>query len=68
MQSDLHAVAFQEVGTPRCIVDLAATRDLLVDFIGAGANHLVLAPIGVPLRRLVDEIVEPVLASAGQPR
>jgi alkanesulfonate monooxygenase SsuD/methylene tetrahydromethanopterin reductase-like flavin-dependent oxidoreductase (luciferase family) len=57
----------QAQNLPR-IVDLAATRDLLVDFIGAGANHLVLAPIGVPLRRLVDEIVEPVLAAARQPR
>ncbi len=57
----------QAQNLPR-IVDLVATHDLLVDFIGAGANHLVLAPIGVPLRRLVDEVVEPVLASAGQPR
>jgi len=55
----------QAQNLPR-IVDLAATRDLLVDFIGAGANHLVLAPIGVPLRRLVDEVVEPVLAATGQ--
>ncbi len=57
----------QAQNLPR-IVDLAATRDLLLDFIDAGANHLVLAPIGVPLRRLVDEVVEPVLAGAGQPR
>jgi len=56
----------QAQNLPR-IVDLAATRDLLVDFIRAGANHLVLAPIGVPLRRLVDEIVEPVMAAASQP-
>jgi len=53
----------QAQNLPR-IVDLAATRDLLVDFIGAGANHLVLAPIGVSLRQLVDEVVEPVLAKA----
>jgi alkanesulfonate monooxygenase SsuD/methylene tetrahydromethanopterin reductase-like flavin-dependent oxidoreductase (luciferase family) len=57
----------QAQNLPR-IVDLAATRDLLLDFIDAGANHLVLAPIGVPLRRLVDEVVEPVLAGARQPR
>jgi alkanesulfonate monooxygenase SsuD/methylene tetrahydromethanopterin reductase-like flavin-dependent oxidoreductase (luciferase family) len=57
----------QAQNLPR-IVDLAATRDLLVDFIGAGANHLVLAPISVPLRRLIDEVVEPVLAGAGQTR
>ncbi len=57
----------QAQNLPR-IVDLAATRDLLLDFTSAGANHLVLAPISVPLRRLVDEVVEPVLASAGQPR
>jgi hypothetical protein len=50
------------------MVDLAATHDLLVDFIGAEANQLVQTPIGVPLRRLVDEIVEPVMAVAGQPR
>jgi hypothetical protein len=55
----------QAQNLPR-IVDLVATRDLLVDFIDAGANHLVLAPIGVPLRRLVDEVVEPVLAATGQ--
>jgi alkanesulfonate monooxygenase SsuD/methylene tetrahydromethanopterin reductase-like flavin-dependent oxidoreductase (luciferase family) len=55
----------QAQNLPR-IVDLVATHDLLVDFIGAGANHLVLAPIGVPLRRLVDEVVEPVLAATGQ--
>ncbi len=57
----------QAQNLPR-IVDLAATRDLLIDFIGAGANHLVLAPIGVPLKRLIDEIVEPVMAAASQPR
>src|SRR2546428_13673072 len=56
----------QAQNLPR-IVDLAATRDLLVDFIRAGANHLVLAPIGVPLRRLVDEIVEPVMAAPSPP-
>jgi alkanesulfonate monooxygenase SsuD/methylene tetrahydromethanopterin reductase-like flavin-dependent oxidoreductase (luciferase family) len=55
----------QAQNLPR-IVDLVATHDLLVDFIGAGANHLVLAPIGVPLRRLVDEVVEPVLAATGK--
>jgi alkanesulfonate monooxygenase SsuD/methylene tetrahydromethanopterin reductase-like flavin-dependent oxidoreductase (luciferase family) len=57
----------QAQNLPR-IVDLAATRDLLLDFIRAGANHLVLAPIAVPLRRLVDEVVEPVIAIAGQTR
>jgi alkanesulfonate monooxygenase SsuD/methylene tetrahydromethanopterin reductase-like flavin-dependent oxidoreductase (luciferase family) len=55
----------QAQNLPR-IVDLVATRDLLVDFIGAGANHIVLAPIGVALRRLIDEVVEPVLAATGQ--
>jgi alkanesulfonate monooxygenase SsuD/methylene tetrahydromethanopterin reductase-like flavin-dependent oxidoreductase (luciferase family) len=57
----------QAQNLPR-IVDLAATRDLLLDFIGAGANHLVLAPISVPVRRLVDEVVEPVLAGVGHLR
>jgi hypothetical protein len=40
---------------------------LLIDFIGAGANHLVLAPIGVPLSWLADEVVKPVLAAGGRP-
>jgi alkanesulfonate monooxygenase SsuD/methylene tetrahydromethanopterin reductase-like flavin-dependent oxidoreductase (luciferase family) len=49
------------------VLDSSATRDLLVNFIEAGANHLVLAPIGVPLRWLADEVVGPVLAAIGQP-
>ncbi len=48
------------------VFDFAATRDLLLDFIGAGANHLVLAPIGLPPRQLADEVVKPVLAAAGR--
>ena len=50
--------------------DPAATRDLLLEFIHAGANHLVLAPIP-PLPSvhwLAEEIVEPVLAAAGTTR
>jgi alkanesulfonate monooxygenase SsuD/methylene tetrahydromethanopterin reductase-like flavin-dependent oxidoreductase (luciferase family) len=50
------------------ILDPAATRNVLIDFIEAGANHIVLAPIGVPLRWLADEVVKPVLAAVGQPR
>jgi hypothetical protein len=50
------------------VFDFAATRDLLIDFIGAGANHLVLAPIGLPLRQLAAEVVEPVLVAVGQRR
>jgi alkanesulfonate monooxygenase SsuD/methylene tetrahydromethanopterin reductase-like flavin-dependent oxidoreductase (luciferase family) len=50
------------------VLDPAATRSVLIDFIEAGASHIVLAPIGVPLRWLADEVVEPVLAAVGQPR
>jgi hypothetical protein len=50
------------------VLDPAATRKLLIDFIEAGVDHIVLAPIGVPLRWLADEVVHPVLAAAGQPR
>jgi alkanesulfonate monooxygenase SsuD/methylene tetrahydromethanopterin reductase-like flavin-dependent oxidoreductase (luciferase family) len=50
------------------VLDPAATRKLLIDFIEAGVNHIVLAPIGVPLRWLADEVVHPVLAAAGRPR
>jgi alkanesulfonate monooxygenase SsuD/methylene tetrahydromethanopterin reductase-like flavin-dependent oxidoreductase (luciferase family) len=47
--------------------DPAPTRDALLELIDAGARHLVLAP-AAPLpsvRRLADEIVEPVLAQLG---
>jgi alkanesulfonate monooxygenase SsuD/methylene tetrahydromethanopterin reductase-like flavin-dependent oxidoreductase (luciferase family) len=47
--------------------DPAAIRDVLLELIDAGARHLVLAP-AAPLpsvRRLADEIVEPVLAQLG---
>lgn len=47
--------------------DPAPTRDALLELIDAGARHLVLAPVA-PLpsvRRLADEIVEPVLAQLG---
>jgi alkanesulfonate monooxygenase SsuD/methylene tetrahydromethanopterin reductase-like flavin-dependent oxidoreductase (luciferase family) len=47
--------------------DPAPTRDALLELIGAGARHLVLAPVP-PLpsvRWLADEIVEPVLAQLG---
>jgi len=48
--------------------DPALTRNLLIDFIEAGANHLVLAPVGLTPRWLADEVVEPVLAAVGQER
>ncbi len=47
--------------------DLAATRDLLLEFIDAGVRHVVLAPVP-PYpgpRWLADEIIEPVRAAAG---
>ena len=46
--------------------DPAMTRDLLIEFIRAGADHIVLAPIPPypSVRWLADEIVEPVLAAA----
>lgn len=47
--------------------DPAPTRDALLELIDAGARHLVLAPV-TPLpsvRRLADEIVQPVLAQVG---
>ncbi len=49
--------------------DASATRDLLLEFIGAGVSHIVLAPLtaGVerPVQWLAEEIVEPVLRQAG---
>jgi hypothetical protein len=46
--------------------DPAPARDALLDLIDAGARHLVLAPVSPqPVRRLADEIVEPVLAQLG---
>jgi len=46
--------------------DPAATRDLLLEFIAAGARHLVLAPVPPypGLRWLAEEIIEPVKAAA----
>ena len=45
----------------------AASRALLAELIGAGATHVVLAPVlgGRPLQWLADELVAPVLAGAG---
>jgi hypothetical protein len=45
----------------------AATRALLLEMIGAGVTHIVLAAIlgGRPVQWLADEIIEPVLAEAG---
>jgi alkanesulfonate monooxygenase SsuD/methylene tetrahydromethanopterin reductase-like flavin-dependent oxidoreductase (luciferase family) len=47
--------------------DPAATRDLLLEFIAAGARHLVLAPVPPypGLRWLADEVIEPVRKEAG---
>jgi alkanesulfonate monooxygenase SsuD/methylene tetrahydromethanopterin reductase-like flavin-dependent oxidoreductase (luciferase family) len=47
--------------------DPAPTRDALLELIDAGARHLVLAPVAPlpPVRRLAEEIVEPVLAQLG---
>jgi alkanesulfonate monooxygenase SsuD/methylene tetrahydromethanopterin reductase-like flavin-dependent oxidoreductase (luciferase family) len=47
-------------------LDPAATRDLLVELMRAGADHLVIAPIPPypSVRWLADEIVEPALAEA----
>jgi hypothetical protein len=46
--------------------DLAASRALLLELIGAGATHLVLAPVPPwpdrPARWLADEVAEPVAA------
>jgi alkanesulfonate monooxygenase SsuD/methylene tetrahydromethanopterin reductase-like flavin-dependent oxidoreductase (luciferase family) len=57
----------QQRGLPT-IGDAAATRDLLLEFIEAGARHLVLAPVissvDRPARWLADEIVGPVLEQA----
>jgi alkanesulfonate monooxygenase SsuD/methylene tetrahydromethanopterin reductase-like flavin-dependent oxidoreductase (luciferase family) len=46
----------------------AATRALLLEMIEAGVTHIVIAAIlgGRPLRWVVDEIIEPVLAEAGR--
>jgi len=48
--------------------DPATTRDLLVELMRAGADHLVIAPIPPypSVRWLADEIVEPALAAAGR--
>jgi len=44
----------------------AATRALLLEMIGAGVTHIVLAAIlaGRPVRWLADQIIEPVIAEA----
>jgi alkanesulfonate monooxygenase SsuD/methylene tetrahydromethanopterin reductase-like flavin-dependent oxidoreductase (luciferase family) len=44
--------------------ELSAARDQLGQFLDAGANHLVIAPVPPvpPLARLVEEIVEPLRA------
>ena len=61
-----------QAGLPQ-IADASTTRDLLLEFIDAGATHLVLAAVGSgldrPVRWLADEIVEPVLQrlAHGQP-
>jgi alkanesulfonate monooxygenase SsuD/methylene tetrahydromethanopterin reductase-like flavin-dependent oxidoreductase (luciferase family) len=46
-----------------------AARGQLLEMIGAGVTHLVIAALlgGRPVRWLADEIVYPVLAEAGQP-
>ncbi len=47
----------------------AATRELLAGLIDAGARHLVLGPIGAPsLQWVADEIIHPVLSTAGSHR
>jgi alkanesulfonate monooxygenase SsuD/methylene tetrahydromethanopterin reductase-like flavin-dependent oxidoreductase (luciferase family) len=53
-------------GLPRYL-EPAATRELLLQLIDAGARHLVLAPVSphTSVRRLAEEIVEPVLAAVG---
>jgi len=45
-----------------------AARDQLLDRIGAGVTHLVIAALlgGRPVRWVADEIVFPVLAEAGR--
>jgi alkanesulfonate monooxygenase SsuD/methylene tetrahydromethanopterin reductase-like flavin-dependent oxidoreductase (luciferase family) len=44
----------------------AGTRELLAGLIAAGARHLVLGPIGAPsLQWVADEIIRPVLSTAG---
>ena len=47
----------------------AETRDLLVELVDAGARHLVLGAIGMPsVQWLADEIIHPVLSTAGSHR
>ena len=44
----------------------AAARDLMAELIDAGARHRVLAAFGMPsVRWVADEMIEPVLATAG---
>jgi alkanesulfonate monooxygenase SsuD/methylene tetrahydromethanopterin reductase-like flavin-dependent oxidoreductase (luciferase family) len=46
--------------------DLAAARQQLLDYVDAGATHLVIAPVppAAPLRTIVAEVIEPVRARA----
>jgi alkanesulfonate monooxygenase SsuD/methylene tetrahydromethanopterin reductase-like flavin-dependent oxidoreductase (luciferase family) len=51
------------------IADAATTRELVLEFIDAGVNHVVLAPVASgtdrPVQWLADEIVEPVRQQVG---
>jgi hypothetical protein len=51
------------------IADAATTRELVLEFIEAGVNHVVLAPVASdtdrPVQWLADEIVEPVRQQVG---
>jgi hypothetical protein len=45
----------------------AGAREMVLELIDAGAQHLVLAPIGMPsVQWVADEIIGPVLAAAAQ--
>jgi len=48
---------------------VAATRRLLLEMIGAGVTHLVIAAAlpGRPLQWLVDQVIEQVIAQVGSP-
>jgi alkanesulfonate monooxygenase SsuD/methylene tetrahydromethanopterin reductase-like flavin-dependent oxidoreductase (luciferase family) len=60
-------VIFSALGGPSPHPGPAAARELLIELVGAGARHLVLAAIGMPsVQWLADEIVEPVRAATGQ--
>jgi alkanesulfonate monooxygenase SsuD/methylene tetrahydromethanopterin reductase-like flavin-dependent oxidoreductase (luciferase family) len=57
-----------QAGLPQ-VADAATTRDLVVEFIDAGVNHVVLAPVASdtdrPVHWLADEIVDPVRQHMG---